>query len=92
MLEAPFGTVGALATGFGWITGQAGSIFLILRSSCGKAVISRRWNRTLGRKMDLETYLVQNSGCEDLEVATPGDPQLVKIRPHLRGLCQLLRA
>ena len=42
--------------------------------------------------MDLETYLVQNSGCEDLEVATPGDPQLVKIRPHLRGLCQLLRA
>ena len=42
MLEAPFGTVGALATGFGWITGQAGSIFLILRSSCGRAAISRR--------------------------------------------------
>ena len=41
---------------------------------------------------DLETYLVQNSRCEDLEVAAPGDPQLVEIRPHLRGLCQLLRA
>merc|ERR1712107_570464 len=35
--------------------------------------------------LDPQVKLVQNSGCEDLEVATPGDPQLVEIRPHLLG-------
>ena len=102
MLEAlrSSGT-GALGAGLGWVTGQAGSIFLIFTSSWEirlrhqdgnnytTETLEKREKKDINRT--LVNHLMKNGGCEDLVAAAPRQPQLVKQGPHLSGLCDLLR-